>query len=193
MAESEPTFFSRLVLAFACLFRVLFDPRFAARVHELKSGRERALPAPQPETLREPAVDPAELEAREKAAADAGAVLMLALLQREGRLVDFVQQDISQFEDSEIGAVARVIHDGCRRSLEAHVKLVPVRSEAENSQVRVEEGYDAASTKLTGNVQGAGPYAGTLRHRGWQARSVKLPRRVGDRDDRVIAPAEVEL
>jgi hypothetical protein len=47
--------------------------------------------------------------------------------------------------------------------------------------------------KLSGNVQGAGPYKGVLRHRGWKVVKASLPTPVKGYDPNVIAPAEVEL
>jgi hypothetical protein len=44
-----------------------------------------------------------------------------------------------------------------------------------------------------GNVHGAPPYRGTLRHRGWRAAGLTLPELVGGHDPSVLAPAEVEL
>jgi hypothetical protein len=113
------------------------------------------------------------------------------MLQREARLVDFVQQDIGSYSDVDVGAAARVVHEGCRRALRGHAVFSPIREEAEGASVRLESGFD--SVKLVGNVRGAAPYQGVLRHRGWRVESLTLPRIVGTHDLRVIAPAELEL
>jgi len=118
---------------------------------------------------------------------------MLALFQREGRLVDFLQQDIGDYGDAEIGAVARVVHEGCRRAVREHMKIVPVRVEEEGASVTLDAGFDVESIKLTGDVRGSAPFRGILRHRGWRAASLELPKVVGDHDLTVLAPAEVEL
>jgi hypothetical protein len=118
---------------------------------------------------------------------------LLSLLQREGRFVDFLQQDITSFPDADIGAAARVVHEGCRRALRAHAKIEPVRSENEGTLVRLDAGFDADEVKLVGDVHGPAPYAGVLRHRGWRAKTMELPQIVGGHDARVLAPAEVEL
>ena len=55
------------------------------------------------------------------------------------------------------------------------------------------EEYDAAAIRLTGNVQGSPPYTGALRHRGWRAKSLRLPQTLKEHDPAVLAPAEVEL
>jgi hypothetical protein len=118
---------------------------------------------------------------------------VLALLQREGRLVDFLEQDIASFADADIGAAARVVHEGCRRALRAHLEIVRVRDEREGSTVTLAEGFDAASVKLTGDVRGAAPFQGVLRHSGWRVRQIRLPERVAGHDATILAPAEVEL
>jgi hypothetical protein len=121
------------------------------------------------------------------------ALVLLSLMQREGRLVDFLQQDITAFDDADVGAAARVVHEGCKRALASHGKIAPIRSEAEDSRVAVDSGVESGAVKLTGNVSGKPPYRGVLRHRGWRIDELKLPKVVAEHDVHVIAPAEVEL
>jgi hypothetical protein len=184
-------FFTRLWFAWVCLFRIWSDGGFAARVQALSEGSEApALAAVEPPqqlpTTREAAPAPpvANVDA---------ALQLLGLLQREGRFIDFVQQDIQAYPDQDIGAAARVVHAGCRKALLAHATLSAVRSEQEGARVVLETGFEAGSVKLTGNVGGAAPYSGTLRHRGWRVERLELPQRVGGNDPRIVAPAEVEL
>ncbi|AKT43033.1 DUF2760 domain-containing protein [Chondromyces crocatus] len=121
------------------------------------------------------------------------ALQLLALLQREGRLIDFLQQDIASFGDAEIGAAARVIHEGCRKALRDHATVSPVRSEDEGARITIASGYSPAEIKLSGNVGGSPPYTGVLTHRGWRADQIKLPVPVAGHDPHILAPAEVEL
>lgn len=182
-------FFSRLFYAWVVYFRVLFDGEYAAL---LKSGGPKALPEPAPEKKEEEKKP--ELQKKEDAAPRADAALqLLALFQREGRLVDFLEEDVASFADADIGAAARVVHAGCRKALRDHVKLEPVRTEEEGAKVTLPETFSSAEVKLTGNVQGKGPYTGTLRHRGWRAAEITLPTAVSGHDARVLAQAEVEL
>lgn len=182
----EMSFFSRLIFAFSCFFRVLARASFAEAVRSLGDGA-----APPPATAALPSSAP---PAKAPAPPPHDAALeLLALLQREGRLLDFLEEDISGFTDADVGAAARVVHDGCRRALRDHVPLEPVRSEEEGATVTVEAGFDAQRTKLVGDVGAAFPQRGTLRHKGWRAVAVTLPVAVGDRDMRVLAPAEVEV
>lgn len=122
-----------------------------------------------------------------------GALLLLALLQREGRFVDFLQQDVTDFDDEQIGAAARVVHEGCRKALKGHLVIAPIRPEAEGEKVTLLEGYDVQANKLVGNVTGKPPYKGSVQHRGWRAERLQLPSEVGDHDPSVLAQAEVEL
>jgi len=175
---------TRLWLAWVVFFRVLFDGAFAARV----LGDREATPAPPPPVAPPPATAPLG-----EGPDPTSALVLLGLLQRDGRLVDFLQQDITEFGDAEVGAAARVIHEGCRRALRGHLEIVPVRAEPEGEPVTLEAGFDPSEAKLTGAVGGAAPYHGVLRHRGWRAARVSLPRPVGSGDATVLAPAEVEL
>jgi hypothetical protein len=182
-------FVTRFWFAWLCFFKVLFDGRFAARVWGAREGR--ALPAAK-ETPSLPAPPP-RAPAVVKAADETAALQLLSLLQREGRLVDFLQQDIASFPDADVGAAARVVHEGCRKALRAHAQIAPVRTEAEGSRVNLVGELDPDQVKLVGDVKGEPPYAGVLRHRGWKATKLELPNVVGEHDARILAPAEVEL
>jgi hypothetical protein len=124
--------------------------------------------------------------------AGAEALHLLALLQRDGRLVDFLSEELAGFSDAEIGAAARTVHEGCRKVLDAYVPLEPVFPEGEGARVTVQPGFDAAAVRLTGNVVGAPPFTGTVRHHGWRAKELRIPP-APPGDARVLAPAEVEL
>lgn len=189
MADTAPLgFFERLIFAWVVYFKVLFDGAYAA---EVKNG-PRALPEPTreeekpkkeaPKKKAEPEVDPL-----------ASALQLLALLQREGRLVDFLEEDVASFSDADIGAAARVVHTGCRKALREHVTLEPVRTEEEGAKVTLESDFAKEAVKLTGNVGGQGPWSGTLRHRGWRAAKLSLPTAISGHDVRILAQAEVEL
>ncbi len=145
-----------------------------------------------PEPVKEaPKLDPAPLLAQ---GAKNGAVQMLAILQRQGRLVDFLQEDLSAYADDQIGAAVRSIHEGCKQALDQHVKLEPVYSEAEGSRITVQPGFDPEQVRLSGNVVGDPPFKGELRHRGWQVATIDLPKRMNAEEKlSVVAAAEVEV
>lgn len=173
--SSAPSFFARLGLA----FRVLGDAGLA--------GRVAALAAPLPAA---PATPPAEPPPEKTHAAG---LALLALLQREGRFVDFIQEDVAAYSDADIGAAARVVHAGSRKVLRQYLDLAPALAAAEGDTVTVPAGFDAGRIRLTGNITGQPPFRGTLKHHGWVATAVKLPAVPTALDPRVIAPAEVEL
>jgi hypothetical protein len=125
--------------------------------------------------------------------AHASGLLLLSALQREGRLVDFLQQDVAGFSDEEVGAAARVVHAGCRKLLQQFFELQPATPEVEGSPVTLPQGFDARRIRLTGNVAGQPPFRGTLKHHGWVAKEIRMPAVSDALDARVVAPAEVEL
>lgn len=187
---------SRLWLSWVCAFRVLFDGQFAARVAGLReAGPEpESLPAPSapsaPSAPTKEVPAPAPVVAAQPSATT-GALQLLSLLQREGRFIDFIQQDVAGFGDQDIGAAARLVHEGCRRALRAHASVVSVRSEAEGSSVVLQSG--SPDVKLVGNVAGSAPYRGVLRHRGWRVEQLTLPTLLGAHDPQLVAAAELEL
>ena len=164
----KPSFFQRIPLAFNAFFQVLFATT--------------PTPAPVPEA-------PAPLR---EATPDA-ALQLLGLLQREARLIDFTQENLSSYTDADIGGAARVVHEGCCKVLREHFTITPVRPEAEGCRIALPEGFDASAIRLTGNVVGQAPFKGSLSHRGWRATETRLPKLTGSHDVTVLAQAEVEL
>jgi Domain of unknown function (DUF2760) len=128
------------------------------------------------------------------APADTGdrAAQMLAILQRDGRLVDFLMEDLGAYSNEQVGAAVRDVHRGCRQALDRYTALAPVLEAAEGSTVTVEPGSDAARVKVVGNAAGSPPFRGVLRHRGWEAGRLDLPP-LPLTGRRIIAPAEVEV
>lgn len=120
------------------------------------------------------------------------ALRLLAALQEEGRLIDFLTEDIAPYSDEQVGAATRGIHASCAKALQSYVRLEPVLAGKEDDSVTVPAGFDPATIRLTGNVQGQPPFTGVLRHAGWKAASASIPPRAG-LDPRIIAPAEVEI
>lgn len=118
---------------------------------------------------------------------------LLALLQREGRLVDFLLEDVQSLPDDRIGAAVRDIHRKCRQALREHLVLEPVLPQAEGERVTVPAGFDPSAVRLTGNVTGQPPFAGTLQHHGWRVKEIKLAPPAAGQDEFVLTPAEVEL
>jgi hypothetical protein len=199
----------RLWLAIKCFFLVLFARRLppeAALLLPAEAMKGRALPPQEAEIVEPPApsiggvpeldsTQPMVAPARKATVADGNgaAVQLLAILQREGRLLDFLQEDVDGYSDAQIGAAVRDIHRGCKKALAEHMPLEPVLREAENAQVRVDPGFDPSRIRLVGNVVGEPPFTGALRHHGWRIAKVTLPSPPRGTDPSVVAPAEVEL
>lgn len=194
---------SRFVLAFSCFFRILFGktlPPDAARLLPAGSPEpslttastaervvervvERVIEKPAPSTPKIPVAQ----HHRD------GALALLALLQREGRFIDFLRESLETYADADIGAAARDVHRGCSKVLAQHLALEAVMPGAEEAKVSVPKGFDPAEIRLIGEARGEAPFRGTLRHHGWRVTEAKLPALAEGVDRMVIAPAEVEL
>lgn len=136
-------------------------------------------PAPEPVILKEATPD--------------AALQLLGLLQNEARFIDFIKEDISAFNDADIGIAVRVVHEGCNKVLNEYFTLATVRNEQEGNKITLPVGFDAATVRLTGNIVGTAPFTGTLIHKGWQVTHIRLPKLTLAHNAAIVAPAEVEL
>ncbi len=118
---------------------------------------------------------------------------LLALLQREGRLLDFLTENIRAYSNEDVGQAVREIHAKCQAAIEKHLVLEPVLPQKEEERVTVPAGFDPSAIRLTGNVTGQPPFAGTLKHSGWRVREIKLNPPPEGQDEFVVMPAEVNL
>lgn len=168
--------FHRLGLARRCFSRVLGSakPDETAAVL-LGTSAPPALQAPKP-----PKLSGAPLRA-------------LAMLQREGRLLDFLLEDIQSYPDAQVGAAVRDIHRKCQHALKEHLVLEPVLPQEEGAAVEVSAGFDPSAVRVVGNVTAAPPYKGTLQHHGWRVKELKLAPPPDGQDELVLQPAEVEV
>jgi Domain of unknown function (DUF2760) len=184
-------FWERVAFAFRCFFSILFHA-------EIPNDVAQKLVKPASPVQREPAtaIPPVSgLKEAERPAAETfdRALQMLALLQRDGRLIDFLAENISAYPDAQLGVAARTIHENCRQVLDQYVKLEPIVNSEEDQPVTVPAGFDTAAIKLIGNVAGEPPIRGVLRHKGWRVKEVNLPPLSQATGRMVVAPAEVEL
>jgi Domain of unknown function (DUF2760) len=165
-------------------FRVFFSLIFHGRIADdiLAEFATPVAPAP----ARVAAVPPRPVETTDRAAQ------ILAILQRDGRLVDFLMEDLAAYSNDQVGAAVRDVHRGCRQVLDKYATLAPVFDAAEGSTVTVDAGSDAARVKVVGNAAGSPPFRGVLRHRGWEATRLDLPP-LPATGRTVLAPAEVEI
>lgn len=187
MKQDTPNFLSRISIAFGSFFSIISDSQFAAKVQALRIGAQVSEPTATTPAAEKPVVIPM------REAAPEAALQLLGLLQREARFIDFIQEDVAAYQDADIGVAARVVHEGCRKVLRDNFTISPVRDEAEGSRITLPEGFDAAATRVTGNVVGQPPFTGSITHRGWRVVETRLPKLADGHELRVIAPAEVEL
>ncbi|MCD8548141.1 MAG: DUF2760 domain-containing protein [Aeromonadaceae bacterium] len=170
--------FGRLRLS----LHVLFNAQAAQRLLASQAVAAEPVPAsvvPTPVAAAAPQID--------------RALQLLALLQQQGRLLDFIQEDLTGFDDAQIGAAARVVHQGLGKVIREHVTLAPVAQVGEGQAISLPAGFDSQRYRLVGNVSGQGPFNGTLLHKGWQASAIQLPQTLPGYDASVLAPAEVEV
>ena len=167
----------RLSLAFRCFFSILFGGKLPDQVAARLGLVRRGTPAPKP--TAPPVVTD-------------GALQMLAILQRDGRLVDFLMEDISSYTDEQVGAAVRGLHDQCRQALSRYLQLAPVIDGVEGVYTRLAS-VDPAAVKLLGNVPPETPAGGVLRHRGWRCAKIELPALGPKQSSSIVAPAEVEI
>jgi hypothetical protein len=179
-----------LGLAFKAFFRALRDQTFAEQLDRLLQGQAPALST----TTASPLADRLRADRIAQAPTRSDALTLLATLQREARLIDFLMEDLTGYNDAQIGATVRDVHRDCAAALQRMFVLRPLRYQEEGSQVEILAAYDPVQVKLTGNVTGQPPLRGTLVHHGWQAMQCELPEWSGQEESaRVIAPAEVEV
>jgi hypothetical protein len=202
-----------LILASAAFLAVLWTfflakGMAAAPVSDDSRAEARPAPAPGPAIQAAPPPRPAPVAmgAKDGMAAEepgAEALMLLSLLQEKGRFVDFVMEDIAGYSNEQVGAVARVVHQGCRTVVQEAFSPLPV-APAENARITLEPGYDAEEFRLVGRAEGGPPFTVKVTHKGWRARHVKLPRRMGSGKgaatgaspaaaNPVIVPAEVTV
>jgi hypothetical protein len=157
-----------LTTAFKAFFKALFNRQFSKKVDELLKEVKALPPGPPPPT----------------------AAQLLAILQKEGRLLDFLSESLEGFGDAQVGGVARSVHSGCAKVLKQYLVIEPLLAQAEGEKVEVPPGFSPNEIRLVGKVQGDPPFHGTLRHHGWKLVSAKLP---DLKPPEVLVPAEVEL
>jgi hypothetical protein len=174
--DNTPSFFNRLAIA----FKLIFSGQYARTLLQPTDKETEQAPATQPHnTASQPNYD--------------SALQLLAVLQKEGRLIDFIQEDVNQFSDEQVAAAARVVHQGVKKALNEHASFSPATTESEGGRVSLSPDFNRNQYRLTGNVSGVGPFNGTLIHKGWHVDRLSLPEIVSVTDLNYIAAAEVEV
>lgn len=152
------------------------DPVFARKLETILSGKDlKPVEAPKP-------VKPS-----------GAALRMLALLQAEARLVDFLMEDIQAFGDEDIGKAVREIHKKAQAALKQHTVIEPVLSGNEGDTTTVPKGFNPSAIRVVGNVTGQPPFTGQINHPGWRVKELKLASPPEGADEFVLQPAEVQI
>jgi len=178
---------NRILLAFQAFFNLLFSGELSADTLTALNLSKRTGASP-----KAAAPAPAAAPAAPTVRTSDGALQLLGILQRDSRLIDFLQEDIASYEDDQIGAAVRELHDQCRDAIARYVTLAPVIDGVEGTYAKA-PGQDANLVKFVGNVPAQTPPGGTLRHKGWRATKVDLPNLPAKQDPTIIAAAEIEI
>jgi Domain of unknown function (DUF2760) len=184
-------FWERVAFAFRCFFSILLHADIPNDIAQKLV--KPAAPVPQMPSAAAPSISRVKEVERPPTETCDGAVQMLTLLQRDGRLIDFLAENISPYPDEQLGAAVRTIHESCRQVLERYLKLEPVLNSEEDQPITLQAGFDPAAIKLIGNVAGEPPVRGLLRHKGWRVKEVTLPPLPQGAGRMVLAPAEIEI
>ncbi|WP_440683762.1 DUF2760 domain-containing protein [Cysteiniphilum halobium] len=118
---------------------------------------------------------------------------LLSILQKKGRLLDFLAQNLDHYDNEQVANVARVVHDQCKKALESYCTLTPIYHDQENHEITLEGNYDKYSVELTGNVAHSTRFKGKLIHQGWKVEKMHLPKVAKEANLDILQPAEVEV
>ncbi|SFJ67057.1 DUF2760 domain-containing protein [Planctomicrobium piriforme] len=175
----------RLGLAFRIFFEVLFNQNRAEQVRALEA-EPAAEPVPAPVAAPTPVTKPVS--------ARSDALTLLETLQREARLLDFIQEEISAYSDQQVGSAVRDVHRGCRAVFQRLFSLAPAIDTPEGSRLTLQGNESAAKIRLVGKVVDQRPLSGVVVHPGWRAEKCDVPTWQGTPETKdILAPAEVEL
>ena len=125
---------ARVSFAFRCFFSLLFRGKIPQEILQALSSSTAQTPSAAARASAVPersGADASDSDALDRA------VQMLALLQRDGRLVDFLEEDVSSYPDGQLGAAVRSIHSSCRQVLDRYIKLEPILSSEEEDRKSV--------------------------------------------------------
>src|SRR5262249_22519869 len=133
--------FARFGLAWQAFTRARRDPDFAAKLPLFLNP-----PPPEPPKPVKPSGAPLRL---------------LAVLQRESRLLDFLmEENLQKADDGQVAAAVRDIQPKAQATLRKVLTLEPILTDAEGSTVTVASGFDPSAIQLVGNVTGQPPFRG---------------------------------
>jgi hypothetical protein len=169
----------KISMAFRCFFALLMhgqiSPELMSELGLMRKRDEKPMPPPPPIVK-----------------VSDGALQLLGILQRDGRLLDFLLEDIAPYSDEQVGSAARSMQGPCREALNRYLTITPVIDGVEGTFVQAPS-KDPAAVKFLGNVPAKIPSGGLLRHRGWAVTDTRLPVLAPKQNVSVLAPAELEV
>jgi len=178
---------SRIADAISSFFGILFSGTLSPDLAKTYGYTKAVEKKPEPKAAPVPVAKTSD-----------GALQMLGILQREARLIDFLMEDISAYQDDQVGAAVRTLHEQAGKAISRYVTLAPVIDGVEGTYTESRAAgplaKDNAALKFLGNVPAQGkPQGGTLRHKGWHAAKVDLPEVKPAMSVHILAPAEIEI
>jgi hypothetical protein len=176
MATARAGSFGDAVRGLTIAGQAKLDPAFNAKLTALLGGA---------------AVKPAAPPAPPK---PSGAPLrMLAILQAESRLVDFLMEDIAGASDEQIGQAVREVHKKAQDALKRHAVIETILGGNEGDSATVPAGFDPSAIRVVGNVAGSPPFTGSINHPGWKVKELKVAAPPAGANEFVLQPAEVQV
>ena len=120
----------------------------AERVEQVLKGQP--LPAIEHQPVEPPAKAPAKPEPKpaKKSPVRSDALNLLESLQREARLIDFLQESLAGYDDAQVGAAVRDLHRQSAAVLERMFALKPIETAPEGATTEVGEGFDPGRIHL---------------------------------------------
>ena len=192
----------RIFLAFRAFFATLFRADSAERIRNALAGNSSPVSAaatkkqPADEAANDGLNRPSVMSARNDQARN-DAITMLAVLQRDARLLDLVHESLDDYSDEQIGGAARNVLRDTRKALEKVFGLRRLVDVAEGDRIEIPNQSSPIRWRVLGSgansTEGSSGSRGTLVHAGWIASKTELPTWTGKKEDvLVVAPAEVE-
>lgn len=116
--------------------------------------------------------------------------ILLSMLQEEGRLIDFLSEEITGYDDTQVASASRVIHRGCSSVLKKYFTILPILEGEENEVIERPKDLSPSHIRLHGKES----EKVKIIHRGWRIASSNLPQKIttSESKDIVLFPAEGE-
>ena len=198
----KPEEIMRLIIAVRAFFSALFTPGAsdciadALRLNKFaKQKGEQATSAPvkkSPLSIapREGSLGTTIVDYSKVATSRSDALTLLAVMQKESRILDLIFDDLDGYSDEQIGGASRQVLRDLRDCLDSHVKIESLVDKQEGDVVQIPDAASPIRWKVIGD---ASAQSGTLTHAGYVAKKVALPEWTGTEENAsVIAPAEVD-